>query len=634
MDKKSHLKGKISVHPRGFGFVRPSCDHPDVFIPASKLKGALDGDLVAVERLRKSSKGWEGSVARIIEKGKKVIVAFVVDFDDRENAYLYAPSAGEERTVILTKPSKKLAIGDRLTVTVTKRQDELLYCKLDRFLGSINDAKIDSEVAILESELPPQFPQKILQEADKFPDTFPLTEGRRDLTHLECVTIDPKTARDFDDALSITRDESGNYHLGVHIADVSHYVQEGSPIDEAALIRGNSTYFIDRVLPMLPERLCNDLCSLKENVPRYTASVFMTFDSQGHLQNYDIVKGLIRSRKRLSYEEAKEILDGTVNSPHKKTLQLLEELCLHLKQQRKERGCIELNIPEMRLILDNDGIPKKEEWIPYDITHQLVEEFMLKANEVIATELIRRGKGGIFRIHEEPDQENLEEFLMTARLLGYNVEDTTPERLCLLFEEAKNSPFVDQLSQRYIRTMKLAIYSKKNVGHYGLNLENYTHFTSPIRRYTDLVVHRLLFEPNYDPDLEGIAKQCSETERKSFKAEMSVQRLKKLRYLDRLTDEDPARTFEGVITNIKPQGIIFDLPFIGFEGTIHVSNLGDDYYRYNEKSRSFQGASTKQKFQLGAPIRIRLDTIDLVYGECTWSLVKQGKKGVDRVKRL
>ncbi len=624
MSKKNRLQGKISIHTKGFGFLSADCGHEDIFIPASKINGAFDGDVVVVSSLKKSAKGWEGIVESIKQQNRKRIVGTVVDHYPNGDAMIFSASAGEERPLCLKKsPKTKFEIGDRVSLNIKSQgTDNSLTCTLHKFLGNINDALIDSDVAIEEYNLHEKFPAAVIAEAEKFKEGCVLTKDRVDYRDLECLTIDPTTARDYDDALSITKDKNGCYQLGVHIADVSHFVKENSKLDLEAQSRGNSTYFIDKVVPMLPENLSNGLCSLKEGVDRYTATVMMEFDTKGILKSHEICKSIIRSRKRFTYEEAKQVLDKKIKSPHLNTLKLLVELCSHLKRQKKERGCVELNLPEIRLVLDENGIPYTETWIEYDITHQLVEEYMLKANEIVASELLKRGGKGLFRIHENPDPETLNEFFTLARLFGYVIPpNATSEDIGKIFEDAKDSVNIDQLSIRYIRSMKLAVYSKDNIGHYGLNLENYTHFTSPIRRYSDLVVHRFLFDKDYNPNEKAIAELCSETERRSFRAEMSVARLKKLRYLDRLTEDDPDFTFEATITNIKPQGIFFDLNFIGFEGNIHVSQLGDEYFYFNEKDRSFKGSTTNERYQIGTKLVVSLESIDLVFGECTWNLI-------------
>jgi ribonuclease R len=340
------------------------------------------------------------------------------------------------------------------------------------------------------------------------------------------------------------------------------------------------------------------------------------------LIRYKFVKAIIKSRKRFTYESAKEVLDEKLESPLLPDLKLLVELALILKKQRKERGSVELSMPEIRLKLDKKGNPTGYTRIDYDITHQMVEEFMLKANELVAKELIERGKDGIFRIHEEPNEESMKEFYSYARLMGFKVPaEPKDSDLVELFEMAQKSPLLEQLAIRFIRSMKLAVYSEKNVGHYGLALENYTHFTSPIRRYSDLVVHRLIFDEKYEPDLKLISLWCTEQERKSFKAEMSLIKLKKLRYLENITQNKNDKIFSVHVTNVKSMGIFFDLDFIGFEGFIHVSNLGREYYHYDDKKRLFKGDSSGKTFHIGKPIQVMLESIDLVLGECSWTLL-------------
>lgn len=274
--------------------------------------------------------------------------------------------------------------------------------------------------------------------------------------------------------------------------------------------------------------------------------------------------------------------------------------------------------------MGKEGIPIGQEVLEYDITHQLVEEFMLMANEIVATHLIKEGKEAIFRVHQEPEEATLAEFFSYARLLGFRLPpEPSAKDLVDLFEMAQKSPLLEQLAIRFIRSMKLAIYSEVNVGHFGLALENYTHFTSPIRRYSDLVVHRLLFEPDYYPNHKMVAAWCTEQERRSFKAEMSVLKLKKIRYLDQLTEKDPTLTFQATLTNIKPVGITFDLDFIGFEGFIHISQIGEDYFVYYPETGVLEGERTKERFRIGQRIEVCLETVDLVFQEATWFIKRK-----------
>lgn len=623
MLKKKKVIGKITVHRKGFGFVLPEeVGVEDIFIPAGKLKGAIDGDLVEACVTGKSPKGFEGYISKVLQIGRRHIVGTVTQVLKNGDAVLHSVMVGEERGVIIHKEEGvSVKVGDRLSLTVIKSAGNMVVCKFHESYGNISNALIDSKVAIDEHQIRHEFPAEVVAEAKSFENKCPITADRVDLTHFETFTIDPINARDYDDALSIEKMSNGEYRLGVHIADVSHYVEEGSMLDLEAFKRGNSTYFLDRVVPMLPEELSNELCSLKEHVNRYTMSVLMRYSPVGELLDYKICKAVIHSRKRFTYEEAKLVLDGAIKSPHLKSLELLVELCGHLKKIKRERGCIELAMPELRLIMGDDGVPKGQEWVEYDITHQLVEEFMLSANEIVATHLINQGKQSIFRIHDKPEKEDIDEFSIFAHLLGYKMPKDPSERdIQDVFQQAIDSPLLNQLAVKYIRSMKWAVYSKDNIGHYGLALQNYTHFTSPIRRYIDLVIHRLLFAKNYKPNLEIIAKQCTETERKSMKAEMSVLKLKKLRYIERIISKDPLKSFEASITKVKSSGISFNINFINLEGIIHISELGKDYYVFNDKKNLLVGERSGEKFQVGERINVIVESIDLIHQDCRWKI--------------
>lgn len=440
---------------------------------------------------------------------------------------------------------------------------------------------------------------------------------------MECFTIDPDTAKDFDDALSLSKDRKGIYHLGVHIADAAHYVKTETALDKEALLRCNSTYFPGTCLPMLPEELSNELCSLKPDVDRLTISVMMDFDKKGTLIKHEIVRSFIHSKKRFTYGEAKEVLDGKKKSPHKKTLKLMVDLCHLLKAKRYERGSIDFSLSEMVIQVDDEGRPTGIKKVEYDITHQLVEEFMLKANEMVATELTMRGKSLLYRVHEAPSEENFKDFFAFAHVLGFKISpEPTIEELRDLFEKAKKTPFAAQLSIAFIRSMKLAQYSPENVGHYGLSLEYYCHFTSPIRRYSDLITQRLLFDEEQENiNLERIAERCSEQERISFKAETSVKTLKKLRLLDDFFKNDPHREFTAIVTKIKPFGLHFELSDLMLEGFLHISELEDDYFNHDAKRNMLVGTRTGKVHCLGETLLVKLVSVDLILLESRWALV-------------
>lgn len=626
--KRKKIEGKISIHPKGFGFVSSNGPEPlEVFIPPRALANAMDGDLVEAEILAKSSKGFDGRVTKILSRSHKKFVCIVTDIKPDNTIMLHSQLFGEEKKIILQGAEKhKLTIGDRILTSLEKTKQNVILCKFKEHLGNIEEAKMDTAIAIIDHGIRHEFPNSVIKEARALTIDKKIPKARVDFTKTTTVTIDPTDAKDYDDALSIEKFKGGGYRLGIHIADVSHFVTPDSSLDREAIKRANSTYFPSQVVPMLPEELSNDLCSLKEGVNRYTASILVDFNQEGEVTGYKIFKAVINSDKRFTYEEAREVLDGKKKSPYKKELDLMVELCKLLKNQRKTRGSVELAMTETVVELDDEKRPIGTKQYEYDITHQMVEEFMLKANEIVAKDLIKRGKESIFRVHEEPDSSTLGDFFTFVRLLGYNLPPNPNEKdIQQLFERSQKSRFLEQVAIRYIRSMKLASYSNVNIGHYGLSLEHYTHFTSPIRRYSDLVIHRLLFDQiDYTKEqLEVIAKTCSEKERKSFKAEMSVVRLKKLRYLDKLFEEDPYRFFDAIITMVKENGIFFDLTFLGFEGFLPISRLGKEYFTYREDRKMMVGERSNQKFALGDKIKVEIESLDLIYGECEWALSKK-----------
>lgn len=627
------ITGLLHLHPRGFGFVKPNEPTTfleDIFIPKHQTMNAIDGDSVEVLVNTEfvSEKGPEGRIITILNRARSHLAGIITEISRNGTSYAYAPLLGTSQKIIVeTNKESSLSLGDRVVLEVLDwgTKDSPTTCKFCEHLGNISDPSCDITAAIEEYELRKDFPKKVVEEAQKFGKTVPLSEIRKreDLRSLTCFTIDPDTAKDFDDAVSLSKDEKGHYHLGVHIADVSHYVQSGSALDEEAKMRCNSTYFPGFCLPMLPRELSDNLCSLKANVNRLTVSILMEFDPEGTLANYRITRTVIKSTKRFSYREAKAVLDGTKTSPHLKTLHLMVELCKQLKKKRYERGSIEFGLPELVILVDEKGMPTKTDYVVYDITHQLIEEFMLKANETVAWHLSQQGKDLTFRVHDEPAEENLKDFSSLAAAFGFHLSSTpTPKDIQKLFDEAMDTPFGTHLATSYIRRMRLAMYSADNIGHYGLSLTHYCHFTSPIRRYVDLVVHRILFGTALDKKaIENIAGHCSEQERISAKAENSVVLLKKLRLLDRFYKENPLRQYDAIVTKIKNFGVYFEIPDIMLESYLHVSELENDYYIFDEKSMSLSGRRYGQCYKAGDKITVMLKTVNFIALESKWNLV-------------
>ncbi|GAB4190908.1 MAG: ribonuclease R [Simkaniaceae bacterium] len=628
---QTYIRGKISIHPRGFGFVSPEKPAPfkeDVFIPSPYTDNAVGGDIVEVWINPNSNwkKGPEGEVISILQRNKTHLAGIVREILQKEKkAVIQAPTLGPDRPIYIPNPRNRIKVGDRLNIEI-KKWTSPIQGKIEHKIGHISDASKDIEAAIAEYGIETSFAKEAIAQADKLGRSVKKADlhKRTDLSRLECITIDPKTARDFDDALSLEKTADGHYHLGVHIADVAHYVPTGSPLDEEAKKRGNSVYFPGRCVPMLPESLSNNLCSLKPNVIRLVMSVFMQLDPDGNLLDYSIKRSYIKSKKRFTYEEAKKVLDKKKKSRYAPLLDLMAELCILLKAKRKERGSVDLALPDIRLEIDKDGNPKGFFVEEYDITHQLVEEFMLKANEIVAMHFTKKGQAAVFRVHAEPSEEDIQDFFSLARVLGFQLpKHPSPEDIQKLFDLAKETPFAHQLAVSFIRSMKLASYSHENVGHYGLALEHYCHFTSPIRRYTDLVIQRLLFgEEKESIDMEEIAKHCSEKERIAFRAESSVSHLKKLRFLHRESISQPDKVYDALIANIKPYGLTFTLLPLEVEGFIHISNLGRDYYHFLSSSQSLKGENTGEIFIVGQLIHVKLLSLNFVSGELEWKLIK------------
>lgn len=618
-------RGTISVHHKGFGFVKVGSG-PDVFIPKPFIGDAVDGDTVEIEvSPNVSAKGPEGSIVAILKRSRTHLAGTVIEL--RGTFYVaHSPLLGKDKPIHVKKRDSDLKVGDRILCKVLDwGGNETVQAELSRHLGHISDPSIDVDAAIEEFNLPDGFSKEAIGEAKAYGSRVSPQEAakRYDWTQEETVTIDPDTAKDYDDAISLRKVEGDHYLLGVHIADVAHYVKPDSHLDREAKVRCNSTYFPGRCVPMLPEELSNELCSLKEGVKRLSMSVIAEFDRTGTLIDYQVVRTVIKSQKRFTYKEAFDVLQKKKKSAHLPLLELMVELCHLFKKKRFERGSIEFAMSDDVVMVNAKGEPERIERVEYDITHQMIEEFMLKANELVALKLANEGKTLIYRIHEEPSPESFEDFYHFARSLGFSLP-AKPTHLDIqrLFQEAKDSPLLPQLSVSFIRSMRVAQYSPENVGHYGLALEHYCHFTSPIRRYTDLIIQRLLMnELEPSANLEAVAMACSEKERLSFKAESSVVLLKKLRLAETHFKADPTQIYPAVITKVKPFALFFEVAAFDLEATFHISELGNDYFEYNPRKMIFRGSRTGKRFAAGDSIYVRLDRIDFILQESQWTLV-------------
>lgn len=620
------MQGILRMNARGFGFVTEIENYADVFIPKGKLESAVDGDKVEIHVTNENlgGKGPEGLVSKVLDRARKHLALIITHKATKTKSFGFSQVLGEHRQIeIIHSTKQELKEGDRIIAEVKDwgSKNKPVKSKFIHIIGHIENPATDVEAACEEFLIRNSFPEAATTEAGLFGKIVkkPQKQDRIDLTEQPCVTIDPKTAKDFDDALYVSQETGGHFTLFVHIADVAAYVKEGSELDKEAISRCNSTYFPGTCVPMLPEALSNGLCSLKPNVERLAATVEMHFDKQGDLLKYNIYRSVIKSQCRFSYEGAKEVLDGKLDSIHKNQLENMVELCHLLKAKRRERGSVDFSMPELVIDCDDKGVPRGTYIVEYDITHQMVEEFMLKANEIVAIELDKRQIPSMFRIHEPPHEESYQDFIKLARSLGIALPvDPNVFDIQKMFQELAHLPIAHHLSVAFIRSMKLASYSSDNVGHYGLGLSYYTHFTSPIRRYSDLVIQRLLFEKSHHMNINQIAEKCSKHERISFKAEMSVKQLKKLRLLQKWLKENKGTIYDAMITKIKPFGFFFDMTALGLEGFFHFSDLKDDYYIYDEKQELLYGRRKGKELKSGVKIKVQPEHIDLIHSQVSW----------------
>jgi ribonuclease R len=620
------VQGVLRTNARGFGFVTEITDYPDVFIPKGAIDSAVDGDKVEVHVTHENfeGKGPEGKITQVLDRARKHLALIITKNSLKSKALGYSHVLGPHRLIEITHDAKqKLKPGDRIIAEVKDwgTKNKPLKARFSQIIGNIEDPMCDIKAACEEYLIRDNFPQDVIDEAALFGKTIKKNQliGRLDHQDQSCVTIDPKTARDFDDALYVNKLENNHFELFVHIADVAAYVPQHSKLDQEAYTRCNSTYFPGSCVPMLPEALSNGLCSLKPNVARLAATVHMNFNTTGDLIDYKIYRSVIKSKCRFSYESAKEVLDDKKESPYKALLENMVELCHLLKNKRRQRGSVDFSMPELVIDVDEKGMPKKTFIVEYDITHQMVEEFMLKANEIVAIDLDKKQIPSLFRIHEAPHEDSYKDFIKLARSLGMSLPvDPDVFDIQKMFLEIAKTPLIRHLSVAFIRSMRLASYSNDNVGHYGLGLTHYTHFTSPIRRYSDLVVQRLLFEQDHTMNLGEIADKCSKNERISFKAEMSVKNLKKIRLLDKWMQESNKKIYEALVTKIKPFGFFFDMSDLGLEGFFHFSDLKDDYYIYDEKTESLYGKRKGKELKSGVKIKVQPEQIDMIHLHVNW----------------
>src|SRR5882724_11458718 len=636
------IAGKLHIHQAGYGFlISEKPGESDIFIAAENTGTAMHGDRVVArisrdEPHRRIKGRREGRVIRILERAHDTIVGtlqrsrnfyHVVPDDPRIVHDVYV---GQVSNSPLATSKVAPQVGDKVVVRLEVWESRHVNPEgeIIEVLGPASAPGIDMLSIIRKYHLPTEFPRDVLDQAKGIPETVDARqfEGREDLRGEFIVTIDPDDARDFDDAIQVEKTGSG-WRLGVHIADVAAYVEPGSPLDREARRRGNSVYLPDRVIPMLPERLSNGVCSLKPGVDRLTHSVFIHFDKRGSAKSARFTRSVIRSAHRLTYKQAYAILSAPPADQLGERLHLAWELAAVLRKNRFEHGALDLDFPEVKVWVDKDARPVKLERVENDESHQLIEEFMLVANEAVARELKKRAIPTIYRIHENPDPDKLAEFREFVLGFDYRVGDLTHRaELQRLLASFRGKPEEQALKVALLKSLKRARYSPQPLGHYGLAKANYLHFTSPIRRYADLVVHRALATNGaprrrgdaarrpYHPDMSeiaSIAEHISATERTAADAEIDAAQMKKLEFFQRQLDERNPQIFRAAIVDVRNYGLMVELPDALITGLVHVSSLTDDFYLFEPARRQLIGRRSRKRFSVGDQLSVFVARVDI-----------------------
>ena len=639
------ITGKIEIHDRGFGFLIPDIEGiKDLFIAKTNLMGAMNGDRVVAKIIKEGRNGkrTEGIIINIVERVNKNIVGIYED--NKSFGFVLPEDKRIQNDIFISKKDRNGAKkGQIVMVEITRWPDgkrKNPEGKVVEILGRPGDKGIDIDIIIRKYNLPEDFPPSVLNSALDIEDFITEDEikGRLDLRNIKMVTIDGEDAKDLDDAVSIERLENGNFKLGVHIADVTHYVKERSVIDKEAFKRATSVYLIDRVIPMLPKKLSNGICSLNPKVDRLTLSCIMEVNRQGKVVNHTIAQSVIKTNERMTYTDVTKILrdnDAELIERYKDLVddfKAMEELCKILRKKRLDRGAIDFDFEECKIILDEKGKPIDIK--PYEraIANRMIEEFMLLANETVAEHMEKLKVPFVYRIHENPDAEKLEKFKAFIYNLGYNDitwgEEVNPKALQRVLDKFKDENEETIISTLLLRSMMQARYSPECAGHFGLAADYYCHFTSPIRRYPDLQIHRIIKEylnkeltENRSKKLVSIvdsaAKQSSEMERVAQEAEREVDDLKKAEYMkDRIGE-----IFEGMISSVTGFGAFVELPNT-IEGLVHITSFRDDYYIYDEDRLILIGERNKKIYRLGDKLKVLCSKVDILSREIYFEIVE------------
>ena len=651
--ENSHLlKGRLSVNKKGFGFVIVDGRDEDIYIDAKNMNGALNNDLVVVEELKgQNGKKTEGRVVKVLKKENNLIVGEYKIIDGNPH---FIPDDKKLRMEIIldNKDLDDLVDGHKIQVSIVKEMGKYKYLgEVVKIIGHKNDPGVDILSIIYDHGINDVFTDEVMEEVNALPSEVLDSDrkGRKDLTDMTIFTIDGDDTKDIDDAISISR-KGENYILGVHIADVSYYVKEGTALYKEAYSRGTSVYLVDRVVPMLPHKLSNGICSLNPNVDRLAISCIMEITPNGKIVSHDIFESVIRSRIQMTYKKVNKILNDEETpegyEPFKDDLKLMWELAKILRKEKLSRGYLDFDVDEPKILVD-------ENCKPYDVVlrergkgENMIEDFMIAANETVAEHVFYMGLPFVYRVHEVPDNEKVEEFLNSISMLGYHVVGDRnfvyPKSMKKILDQLRDKEGFEILSTLLLRCMKKAVYKPENLGHYGLASKCYTHFTSPIRRFPDTTVHNLLRkyifnEPNdkelnrlieyWEENLPALCDHASEKERDSIDCERDVESMKMAEYMESHIGEE----YDGTISSVMNFGLFVQLDNM-IEGLVHISEIKGDYYTFDETTHTLRGEKKGKMYKLGQKVRVVVTNASKENSTIDFNLVEGNKSGNNKQK--
>ena len=646
--ENSHLlKGRLSVNKKGFGFVIVDGRDEDIYIDAKNMNGALNNDLVVVEELKgQNGKKTEGRVVKVLKKENNLIVGEYKIIDGNPH---FIPDDKKLRMEIIldNKDLDDLVDGHKIQVSIVKEMGKYKYLgEVVKIIGHKNDPGVDILSIIYDHGINDVFTDEIMEEVNELPSEVLDSDrkGRKDLTDMTIFTIDGDDTKDIDDAISISK-KGENYILGVHIADVSYYVKEGTALYKEAYSRGTSVYLVGRVVPMLPHKLSNGICSLNPNVDRLAISCIMEITPNGKIVSHDIFESIIRSRIQMTYKKVNKILNDEETpegyEPFKDDLKLMWELAKILRKEKLARGYLDFDVDEPKILVD-------ENCKPYDVVlrergkgENMIEDFMIAANETVAEHVFYMGLPFVYRVHEVPDNEKVEEFLNSISMLGYHIVGDRnfvyPKSMKKILDQLRDKEGFEILSTLLLRCMKKAVYKPENLGHYGLASKCYTHFTSPIRRFPDTTVHNLLRkyifnEPNdkelnrlieyWEENLPALCDHASEKERDSIDCERDVESMKMAEYMESHIGEE----YDGTISSVMNFGLFVQLDNM-IEGLVHISEIKGDYYTFDETTHTLRGEKKGKMYKLGQKVRVVVTNASKENSTIDFNLVEGNKNG-------